>query len=185
MPIRKLIRIVVLLTLTLMIQIIGLPQLITGPLINMMLLITALILDPVSGIILGVITPMLALLRGQLPPVLAPMVPFIMVGNAILVGVFSVIRGSRHKNILTSVQIWIALILASLCKTLWLFLTARFLLPLLLGRQLPELMILAMSFPQFVTAVAGGILALIIYELLHRRSGLPGGESNIIKDNRL
>ncbi|MDZ7721579.1 MAG: ECF transporter S component [candidate division KSB1 bacterium] len=174
MPLRKLTRIVVLLTLTLIIQLFGLPQLITGPLINMMLLITALILDPLSGILLGMLTPLVALFRGQLPPLLAPMVPFIIVGNAIWVGVFALIRPSVNRNLLSSVRTWIALLTAALLKTLWLFATARFLLPLLLGKHLPDALIAAMSFPQFITAVAGGAFALALYNLLYSRVGLRG-----------
>lgn len=177
MPIRKLTRIVVLLTLTLIIQMFGLPQLITGPLINMMLLISALILDPVGGIILGVITPLVALFRGQLPPLLAPMVPFIMIGNAIWVGIFSTIHSVYGQKILSSVRTWVGLIVAALLKSFWLFLSARFALPVLLGKRLPDSVIATMSIPQFITAITGGILALFIYRLLYIRTDASNFQS--------
>ena len=65
---RSLTRFVFLTALTLSIEMMGLPQPFTGPLINMMLIITSLIINPGAGVILGLFTPILAALRGQLPP---------------------------------------------------------------------------------------------------------------------
>ncbi len=78
----------IILALTLTLQVAGLPQPVTGPLINAMLLLTAVLFGNVAGVLLGCLTPGLALVRGQLPLALAPMVPFIAVGNALLVFIF-------------------------------------------------------------------------------------------------
>jgi hypothetical protein len=171
-------RLVFFITLTLVIELLGLPQLFTGPLINTMLLLTTLVLQPAAGVILGVLTPTVAVLRGQLPPVLLPMVPFIMTANALLVLSFEVIRNLlKHfvhaKPILFSLNAWLALTVAAFLKFALLYLSAKLVLPLLLGRNLPGPFLAMMAFPQFLTALTGGVLALVIYSLLHQRYFSP------------
>jgi len=114
-------RLVFLLSITLVIELIGLPQPVTGPFINFMLIVTTQIVSATGGAVLGCVTPALAVLRGQLPPPLAPMVPFI------------------------------------------LYLTARFLLPLLLGKPVSAALVSLMALPQWLTALIGGWLALVFY----------------------
>ena len=74
-----------LLALTLVIQMLGFPQFITGPLVNMMLVLSAFLVGGLAGSLIGGLTPLIAIMRGILPPPLAPMIPFIIVGNIILV----------------------------------------------------------------------------------------------------
>jgi len=176
MPIRtqKLTRVVFLIAITLIIQALGLPQPVTGPLINMMLLLTTLILEPYSGMALGAMTPMVAAFRGQLPPILIPMVPFIIVSNALLIGVFALVEKILCKrfgkdNPLINPGCWIGLFTGSLIKFLWLYLSALFFIPLFFGKELPEKIVAMMALPQFITAVIGGIFAFIIFQLLKKR----------------
>ena len=75
-------RTAILLALTLAFQMIGLPQPVTGPAVNAMLLISGTYVGALGGIIIGLLTPLIAFARGILPPPLAPMIPFIMLGNA-------------------------------------------------------------------------------------------------------
>lgn len=88
-------RLALLVSLSLAIQVAGLPQPITGPLINMLLFLTAAMLGWIAGVILGCLTPLAALIRGQLPAVLAPLVPFIATANAILVLVYFLVYYQR------------------------------------------------------------------------------------------
>jgi hypothetical protein len=167
-------RLMFFIALTLVIELVGLPQPFTGPLVNAMLILTTLVLQPAAGVILGVLTPTVALLRGQLPPGLLPMVPFIMTANALLVLSFAVIRNLlkpffHAKPILFSVNAWLALAGAAFLKFVWLYFSAKLVLPLLLGSMLPKPFIVMMALPQFLTALAGGALALVIYTLLQQR----------------
>ena len=165
-------RLVLLISLTLAITLAGLPQPVTGPLVNTMLLLTTMLLDMTGGIILGLITPGTAAIRGQLPPILAPMVPFIMLGNVIIVVVFAVIvkslKSTRlHKDQpLISPAHWIALVPASVAKTLWLYYSVKLILPMVFGKQLPEAFIAMMAIPQLVTALIGGALAFFLAGIL-------------------
>lgn len=81
-------RTALLLAFTVAIQMPGLPQPVTGPAVNAMLLLAAGVVSPASGVLVGVFTPIIALYRGILPPPLAPM-PFIGLGNAVFVMVFA------------------------------------------------------------------------------------------------
>ena len=168
-------RLIFLIALTLTFEMLGLPQPITGPIVNMMLLLATLIISPLAGCILGLITPLVAGLRGQLPPLLLPMIPFIISANVALVLVFF---GTRRflaqwlaeKNVLLSIPAWSALVLAALIKFVILYHAARFILPMYLGKELPEAIVAAMSLPQFLTAILGGALAFLIFRMLQSRS---------------
>ena len=153
-----------------MIEALGLPQLFTGPLVNMMLILTSLTVAPVAGIALGVITPMVAALRGQLPGFLLFMMPFIILANAAFVFVFSLLRRWRRAaNVLLSFSAWLGLLCGALVKFLVLYYATRLALPLLVGANVPEKLIAMMSLPQFFTALAGGAFAFLIYNMLRTR----------------
>ena len=149
----------------------GLPQVFTGPLVNMMLILTALLLDPLAGITLGAITPLVALFRGQLPPVLLALVPFIAIGNAVLVLVFSLLGKMDHgdKSLFVRVNFWAGIIFGSAAKFCWLATSVHFILPVILGMDIPDIVVVMMTFPQLFTALIGSVLALAIYELIKTR----------------
>lgn len=163
-------RLIVLIAITFTVQLIGLPQPITGPAVNFMLIMSVLLLNPSGAIILGCLTPVVASLKGQLPPALTAMVPFIIIGNSLLVTIFGLISTDARKDKpLQSVSHWIGLILGSVIKSIWIYSSARLLLPLLLGIQIPEQLIVILALPQFIAAMAGGAFALLIYQLLLKR----------------
>ncbi len=140
-----------LLALTLVFQMIGFPQPVTGPLINMMLFISATISGLLGGILIGALTPWIAFVRGILPAPLAPMIPFIMAGNAVLVvSYFGLKRVNQY----------LAVIVASVIKFAVLALAVNFLV------EVPEQIAAMMQLPQLLTALAGGVLALVLLRLL-------------------
>ncbi len=154
-------RTAVLLALTLAVQFLGLPQWFTGPLVNAFLLLASLLVGMGSGVVIGLLTPWIALLRGILPPPLAPMVPFIMLGNALLVIIFSLI--TRKREVL-----WLnvlALVLAASGKYLLLSQAVRYLV------EVPPRVAQAMQIPQLLTALAGGAIALLIGKAVKRALG--------------
>ena len=165
-------RLAIILGLTLIIQSGGFPQPITGPLINAILLITASLLGIVAGIILGTLTPIVALIRGQLPPVLAPMIPFIIIANGVFVTVFILLIKYLSATLRLNSD-WskalIALIFASLLKFLLLFSAVKIILPVVFAVRFPDKIILIMSTPQFVTAMIGGIIAIVAIRFLDNR----------------
>jgi len=157
---------------TIAFEMLGLPQPITGPVVNMMLFLTTLLLNSTAGVILGCITPLMALLRGQLAPPLLPMVPFIMIANAGLVLVFQIVRRSVKRCQRCKTNYIIAVIIASAIKFVILYSAVEILLPAFIGKSLPRPFVLAMSFPQLITAITGGILASIVYQVIKKSKAI-------------
>ncbi len=162
-------RLVLLISITMAVEMIGLPQPLTGPFVNFMLILTSLLISTPAGMALSCITPLLALLRGQLPAPLAPMVPFIILANMLFVVLFNAIHRKAPRGAATVWRSGLAVVLSAFGKSLVLFVAARFLLPFLLGKTLPSALISLMALPQFVTAVIGAALALLFFRLLRRR----------------
>jgi hypothetical protein len=150
-------RTALLLAVTLAFQMLGFPQMVTGPAVNAMLLISATYAGPTGGIIIGILTPLIAFLRGTLAPALAPMIPFIMLGNAVYVLIWAFCR-VLIKNVyaasVTGIVAGSAIKFFILASAVSLLVT----LPLAISH--------AMQLPQLYTALAGGIIALAINKAL-------------------
>ncbi len=165
-------RLVILISLTLAIEMVGLPQPITGPLVNTMLLLTTLLLNVTAGIVLGIITPLTAVIRGQLPPVFLPMVPFIVAANILLVSIFGILIKTfkttklHNKTPLLSPAHWIGLLAGSTVKFLFLYYSAKTLVPLMFGKNFSPQFLAMMALPQFITAVIGGAFAFFLAGIL-------------------
>lgn len=164
-------RLSIFIALTISFQLAGLPQLGTGIFINFMLFVTTLFVGISAGLILGSLTPWIASLIGQLPPILVPMIPFIMTGNAILVIVFGFL--DKKLSFLELIKIksfnlkeWLAVFFASLFKFIFLTVSVKFLLRLILDITIAKEFAYMMMFPQFMTAFLGGIFAIMIIKLL-------------------
>jgi hypothetical protein len=151
-----------LLTLALLIPALGWPQPVTGPLVNALLLITVETLGLWPAIGLGMVTPLGGLLHGVLPLPLAVMIPFIMLGNATLVAVYNALR-ARNR--------WVALGVAAAAKFALLYGVVTFLVarPIELALSgpartvlMPVAIVNMMSWPQLITALAGGLLAFAV-----------------------
>jgi hypothetical protein len=146
----------------------GIPQPITGPLINLVLFLTVLLLDIKAAVLVGILTPIIALWRGQLPPILTPMVPFIMLGNAVLVIFFGlgkkILKNSRFSVLFNL----LAVIVSSFFKFLIIYSSARIVVPLLFGVQFSEKILVMMALPQFITALVGGFIAISIFNFFRR-----------------
>lgn len=126
-------------------------QFITGPLVNAILLSSAVIGSGTVGVTYGLLPSTIALTSGLLPSPLAPMVPFIMLGNAIYVVIFKYFYA---KNTL------IAIFTGSIAKFAFLNACVFWVLPNLLKNKFLSKVAVMMSWPQLVTAVVGGVIAL-------------------------
>lgn len=130
-------------------------QFVTGPIVNATLLIAVGMLGMRDGLLVGLIPSSIALATGLLSPILAPMLPFIIVGNAILVVTFGYLK---TKNF------WLGVVSGSVLKFAFLFGTSSIVINLLINQQLATKVAVMMSWPQLVTALAGGVIA---YGFLH------------------
>lgn len=125
-------------------------QMITGPLVNSTLFIAAVLLGGESAILVGLLPSLIALSVGLLPAPLAPMIPFIMTANAILILAF---LQSKKRNY------WLGIVSASILKFIFLFATSSIVVNLITKQQVAAKAAAMMSWPQLITALAGGIIA--------------------------
>jgi len=134
-------------------------QYVTGPLVNFLLFTTAILLGPFEAVLIGIIPSTIALASGLLPLPLAPMVPFIMIANALLVAVFYY---TKDRGFITGV------IFASLLKFVFLHSIVVLLMSTMLQEKLVNNLAIMMSWPQFTTAVIGGMLAYVFLKRVNR-----------------
>ncbi|MHC1685218.1 MAG: ECF transporter S component [Clostridiaceae bacterium] len=140
-------------------------QFFVGPIVNTVLLITAFICGTKWGLLTGLLTPIMALLVGQLAAPMAPFIPFIAIGNMIYVLIFGLLTQDKIKRI-------IGIVIGSLAKFIFLYFSAVKLTGLFNLNIPPKVLsnlAVAMGIPQLLTALAGGIFALALVEILTRR----------------
>jgi hypothetical protein len=140
-------------------------QFLVGPIINAVLLLSVYICGVKWGVLTAVLTPILAWVVGQLAAPMAPFIPFIIIGNIIYVILFGAIKEKRYG-------IYIGIILGSFAKFLFLSLSASYLVRLLkIGIPIKVLdkLVLSMGVPQLITALTGGIIAMVLIQILSKR----------------
>jgi len=168
---KKLIQASLLLAMGMIFQIIGrnvpeINQFLVGPMINCILILTAFICGKWWGVGVGVLTPILAWLVGQLATPLILFIPFIMIGNSLFVYIFSLFKKGQL------VKKSIGIIIGALAKYAFLTLASTKLIGLFnlnFPPKITKMLAISMSLPQLITALVGGVFALIIIELLIKR----------------
>ncbi|PIZ58740.1 iron hydrogenase [bacterium (Candidatus Torokbacteria) CG_4_10_14_0_2_um_filter_35_8] len=143
----------------------GHQQFITGPIVNAMLFLAVITVGVRQALLICFIPSVFALSVGLVPAVLAPVVPFIMISNAILVLVFEKIW---KKNFIIGVG------LASLLKFSFLFASSQVVVNLFVKEELAKKAVVMFSWPQLVTAFMGGAIALVawkVYQVSFERKG--------------
>lgn len=139
-----------------------LPQLFTGTLVNAALLVAVVRLGPRAAVSIGILPSLFAVMSGQLPAPLAPLVPVIMVGNALLVVAFHVLRRRGW---------WLGVAAAAVLKSCWLFGVTSLLAAStgLLAAPVVPVALTIMGWPQLVTALSGGAIAYAALRPARRR----------------
>jgi len=137
----------------------------TGPIVNAILIITLFLVGIRSALVLCLVPSLMALAGGLLPAVLAPVVPFIMISNVILVLSVDFI----YKNIKdTFKSYWSGIIIGASLKFLFLYFSVNIISKLLIKHELAVKVAQMMSWTQFFTALTGGCLAFIVLKWLKR-----------------
>ncbi len=135
-------------------------QAITGTMVNAVLFISVIALGVKAGLLIGLIPSLIALSFGLLPIVLAPMVPFIVVANMILVLAFNYLRKNNY---------WFAVVSASFLKFIFLFGIVSVLAGLFLKETTAlKAAAVMMGWPQFLTALAGGLIAYLFLKAIKK-----------------
>ncbi len=135
-------------------------QYITGTIVNATLILGAVILGSKDAILIGLLPSTMAISAGIISPVLAPMIPFIIVGNTILILTFCY---------LSKINYWLGAVAGSVLKFGFLYATSTIVIGLLLNTQVAPVVAQAMSWPQLFTALAGSILAFGILKVMRKR----------------
>ena len=138
-------------------------QYITGSVVNAILILTTLFVGLPWGLSIAVISPVFAMLAGVAPVMVA--VPLLMVfvalGNAIMVLSVNFLKGKKLP---------VGLVLGTICKGGFLFLTSRYIILTFFAESLkgPQQDAIRLMFatPQFITAAIGSALAFSIYMIL-------------------
>jgi len=148
-------------------------QLVTGSFVNAVLAVTVLVAGLYSGVTVALISPVMAYLLGIAPQILT--VPAIMVGNTVYVVLLYFIAGTDSKKVLRRATAWI---IAATVKFATLYAIVVWLICGVFAERLmdagtlkaPMLNMLPATFswPQLITALIGGAVALIIAPLIRK-----------------
>lgn len=167
-PIRKITETALMLALLVALQWLTKPagQLITGSCVNLVLAVTVLLTGLFGGITVAVISPVLAYLLGIAPQVLV--VPAIMAGNTVFVLLMHYLKR----------QPWLSWLAAASTKFALMYAVVSWLICDILSEQLLQAGVLKppmltalpamFSWPQLITALIGGGLALLIAPTLRK-----------------
>ena len=146
----------------------GMPQMITGVIVNMILILCTEKCGLEKAVILGMVTPIVAAFSGILPVALLLMIPFITIGNAIYVSIYSMLSERNRAT---------AVITGAFLKFIFLFAAVSLIMTrpimLVIGSRpqsvpIPAAIVGMMSYPQLFTALVGGLLAVSILEVAKR-----------------
>lgn len=148
-------------------------QIVTGSCVNTVLAVATLVAGLSSGLTVALISPVLAFLLGIAPQILT--VPAIMVGNSVYVLLLHFLADPSGKNLVRQIGAWL---IAAAAKFVTLYLIVAKVIcgvmapALLSAGTLKEPMLTALpatfSWPQLITALIGGAVALIITPLLRK-----------------
>ena len=148
-------------------------QLVTGSCVNAILAVSALVGGLSSGLVVALCSPVLAFLLGIAPQILT--VPAIMAGNSVFVILLSVLADKTGKNMIKQMIAWIvaaaakfaalyAIVVLLICGVLSENLLAAGVLKVPMLNALPA----TFSWPQLITALIGGAVALSITPILKK-----------------
>ncbi|MBQ7329687.1 MAG: hypothetical protein IJX01_07270 [Oscillospiraceae bacterium] len=151
----------------------GFGQLVTGSFVNAVLAVTVLVAGLSSGITVALISPVLAYLLGIAPQILT--VPAIMVGNAVYVTALYLIAGKDSRNFVRQIAAWLVAAVAKFATlyaiVVWLIcgvLAERLLSSGVMKPPMLQVLPATFSWPQLITALIGGAVALLIMPILRK-----------------
>jgi len=146
----------------------SLGQYVTGSVVNLILILATLFGGFSSGLTVAILSPICAKLVG-IGPAFWEMIPFVALGNAVLVICWFVVVDKIKLN--KYVTYIIATVSAAVLKFVALFLgVTKLCVPIILALPEPKASIISanFSFPQLITAAIGGALAILIVPALSK-----------------
>jgi len=134
-------------------------QFITGTIVNSALLAATAMLGIRAGLLIGIIPSAIALATGLLPTALAPMIPFVIIGNAALVTVFDYFRKLNY---------WVGSVSGSIVKFGLLYGTVSIVTHFITNQGIASSVAYILGWPQLVTALAGSAVSFGILSLKNK-----------------
>lgn len=134
-------------------------QMATGPIINAVFFVAVMMVGVEKALFISLIPSVIALSIGLLPIILAPMIPFIMIGNVILISGFNFLKDKNY---------WLAVILSSFLKFIFLYASSFIVVNLIMKKEIASSISSMMSWPQLITALLGGFLAYIFLKIIKK-----------------
>ncbi len=147
-------------------------QLVTGSLVNLILLVSVFFTGMWGGIIVAVLSPVLAFTVG-VGPAFPQIVAFVSMGNVLFVTVayLAGCKAVQDQEKTNMILLALSLVAAAVVKFIFLWVAiVRLALPFLPGINEKQAAMLGQSFsyPQLITALVGGAMALVLIPLLKR-----------------
>ena len=141
-------------------------QIVTGSFVNAVLALSVLTVGLWSGVVVAALSPFFAFVLGIGPQLIA-IVPAIAVGNVVYVAVLGALTRGRKLNDWKTVIAWIA---SAVCKFLTLYLIVVQVLCRVLPLKAPQITTFTamFSWPQLITALIGGAVALLIAPVVRK-----------------
>ncbi len=130
-------------------------QLVTGTIVNATLFAAAILLGFRAAAVVALIPSLIALAVGTLPVAMAAMVPYIMISNIALAGIFSLLRRGSYV---------FAAGAASLAKFAILVISASAVLEMIAHGNISLVLTSMMGWPQLITALLGALMAWVLFE---------------------
>ena len=127
-------------------------QLITGSIVNALLFISVIFIGVGPAFLLCLIPSLISIYTGLVPLALAPIIPFIIMGNVLMVLVFS----KFSKN-----NFWVGAIPASIIKFIFIWTAGILVANYVLVGPIAKSLLQIVSWPQLVTSLSGACLAFI------------------------
>lgn len=148
-------------------------QLVTGSCVNAVLAVSALVGGLSCSLVVALCSPVLAYLLSIAPQILT--VPAIMVGNAVFVVLLVLLADKTGKNIVKQVVAWMVAAAAKFASlyalVVWLIcglLSEHLLAAGVMKAPMLKLLPATFSWPQLITALIGGALALLMTPVLRK-----------------
>ena len=130
--------------------------LVIGSLVNTSLAVSSVVVGLWGGIIISIAAPIIAFMQQHIAFVW--MIPIVAAGNLVLV----ILYGGFYKK-----NKWVAIGLSSLVKAVVLYLLVKTAIGIVMVPEpAAKTMSLMFSWPQFITAAAGGLLASVVLKIL-------------------
>lgn len=138
-------------------------QLITGAIVNAALFLATALLGVSSALIIALLPSVISLAVGLLPKILLPMIPFIVLGNGILIVVFALLKQKNY---------WLSVLSASLLKFLFLWSASSLIIKFFIAQKVAAKIAIMFSWPQLITALSGGIAAYLVLRIIAKTKPL-------------